>query len=168
MFSACQVEGKKRAPAKSPETFEEQLIFYRAQIVSIELGIDYHLKHQYDQAIKADFIRLEESLKSLSKLLEKEDQDRVTNIIETIYRTIENYNKTRSFGFFNRGFETISTQLRKLKKSIQLKLKQNNSDANNKADSSPKEQPLEKASKEDSHATQNAPNEPNKELKEQK
>lgn len=139
-FSGCQVGTSKGKTAKAPETRREKLMFYRAQIVSLESEIDYHLKHQIDHYLKSDYLRLEECLKGLSVLLDQEDQTNINEIIEVIHKTIENFNKTGSFLFFSRGNDKIFTALRKLKKKIQMDEKQKEQiEQKNKTEDSKKE-----------------------------
>ena len=124
LFTSCKV-GSGRKNQKNPETREEKLSFYRGQIFSYETDIEYHLKSQMDYNLKIDYENLEETLLSVSSILEKPEQDLIEQIIKNMKTSMEEFKRLKNYMFFNRQNEKLFTDLRKLKKVIQIKEKNN-------------------------------------------
>lgn len=123
-FTGCQIS-TNLSGQKAPETRDEKLAFYRGQIFSYETDIDFHLKNQMDLNLKVDYEKLEETLKGLSTLLDKPEQESIANIIQDMQTAIEEFKKLKSYSIFSRQNEKIFSKLRKLKKAIQAKEKEN-------------------------------------------
>ena len=124
LFTSCKV-GSGRKNQKNPETREVKLSFYRGQIFSYETDIEYHLKSQMDYNLKIDYENLEETLLSVSSILEKPEQDLIEQIIKNMKTSMEEFKRLKNYMFFNRQNEKLFTDLRKLKKVIQIKEKNN-------------------------------------------
>lgn len=124
IFTSCKVSsgGKK---IKTPETRIEKLEYYRGQLFTFETDINFHLKHQMDLNLKTDYERMEETLLSLSALLEKADQDIIDQMIKDMHISLDTFQKTKSYSYFYRENDKLFTKLRKLKKSIKAQEKNN-------------------------------------------
>lgn len=123
-FTGCQIS-TNLSGQKAPETRDEKLAFYRGQIFTFETDIDFHLKNQMDLNLKVDYEKLEETLKGLSSLLDKPEQESITIIIQDMQTSMEEFKKLKNYSLFTRQKEKLFSKLRKLKKVIQAKEKEN-------------------------------------------
>lgn len=123
-FAGCKVSTNRKS-LKAPETREEKLTFYRAQLFSFETDIDFHLKNQNDLGLKSDFEKLEETLISLSAMLEKSEQDTIEQMIKDIHLFMETFRKINSYTLLIRDKDKLFTKLRRLKNLISKKEKSN-------------------------------------------
>jgi hypothetical protein len=144
---ACQKSSVFKS-SKAPVTHEEKLSFYQGQIFSFETDIDFHLKHRLDFSIASDYVKLEETLLSLSTLLEKPEQDIIEQLVKDMKVTIDTFQKVGSYYLLNRDIEKKSTILRKLKKTIiekeKLKAKEK---SKQEAEKTEKEKPKQEVEK---------------------
>ena len=146
-LTACQTTSVFKK-SKVPVTHEEKLSFYQGQIFSFETDIDFHLKHHMDLSIASDYEKLEETLQSLSTLLEKPEQDILEQLIKDMKVTIDTFQKVGSYYLLNRDIEKKSKILRKLKKTIIEKEKLKAKDkSKQEAEKTEKEKPKQEVEK---------------------
>jgi hypothetical protein len=116
-FTGCQISSNKKT-LKAPETREEKLSFYRGQLFSFETDIDFHMKHRLDLSLKTDYEKMEETLNSLSTLLEKADQEMIEQMIKDMKSSMDEFIKLKNFSIFSRQNEKLFSKLKKLKKIL--------------------------------------------------